>query len=229
MITRRLLPLFAACAIAVSFGGEASAQTAASGFGTRAENVLVIDEFAGFYRETVYSPDDPKSDEIGWWRFGSHTGFFGINQTTRFGYHRFVAPNISVGAGLHFIDHDQSSIVTRQSVLGLSPRVGFVFASSEGGALWLRFGFQYHHYSLQGDVTAWELGPGVELFYVITPFEHFGITLGPTMELGLAGNYTTKSTVCGAGPGAPGCTTVDHDVALRRRTFGFAVGFLFDL
>jgi hypothetical protein len=224
----RSLTLFVVAAAAISIAPVARAQEAAP-FGARADNIIVVDELVGVYRETISHPDASNSSESGLIRVGSHAGAFALNETTRFGYHRMLTPTISLGTGIHFLSRDISFELGsgKETILGVSPRIGFVFAPSTSGALWLRVGFQYYHRSLGDNDTAWDMGPGAELFYVITPFEHFGITLGPTVELQLAGNESHSTQVCGITGG--GCVTTSRDEAVRRYTFGLALGFLFDL
>src|SRR5439155_12797542 len=103
-------------------------------FGARAQNVVAIDEMIGFYRETVSFPDNSNGDESGWLRVGSHDGIYALNESTRFGYHRFVTPEISLGTGFHYASRDVTAgyIVAAKyagkvTTIGFSPRVGFVF------------------------------------------------------------------------------------------------------
>jgi hypothetical protein len=232
MSARLSLSLLAVAATVglASLASNANAQEAAPGapFGTRAQNVLAVDEIAGFFRETYSYPDANNSSETGLIRFGSHTGVLGLNETVRFGYHRFIAPDVSLGAGLHYLSRDIGLEIGsgNETTVGISPRIGFVFAATSAGALWFRVGFQYYHHSIGDNSSAWELGPGAELFYVVTPFDHFGITIGPVVELQLAGKESQTSQVC---TGTGGCVSTSKDQNVRRYTFGLALGFLFDL
>ena len=234
---KHALPAIAALSLLTAFTLPAVAQEAKPplGFGARAANVLTIDEFAGVYRESISTPSQKGGDDSGVLYVGSHAGLYAINETTRFGYHRFLTPEISLGLGVHYGDRDLTFLGTavgngNETTLGVSPRIGFVFAANETGAFWFRFGFDYYHYSFSDDLSAWDFGPGVELFYVYTPFEHFGITFGPTLELGLAGNVDVPDVDCAEiGGSPPTCTNSTSSTPIRRRTFGVAIGFLFDL
>ncbi len=108
----------------------------------------------------------------------------------RLGLHYFVAPQVSLGALLGYIDNDQ---------LGTSylvgARIGYAVPFSESSALWLRGGAFYMHtkVTLLGSETVTNVVPGGEALFVFRPDEHFGILLGPMFEIGVAGKQRYES------------------------------------
>jgi hypothetical protein len=209
-----LAPLSLAC---VALAGPAAAE--GSSFGGRAHTVLVLDNLAGAMNSTYGTKDDPTERGIS--SFGTAAGIYAYSVVTRFGVHQFVTDSISLGGGFHYSDRGASldSLGIGSTIFALSPRVGVSVPISDTSAFWFRAGVTYLHSSYKNSAgSSYDLMLGGEIYYVYTPVEHFGITLGPVIEWGVAGSLTRKSTTTGA----------ESSVDTRRRMFGVAFGFLFD-
>ena len=209
--------------IAVSASTLAAVSFAAAdgpSFGARAHTVLVLDNLAGVMNETYGTTDNPTEEGIT--TFGSGTGLYAFNVVTRFGVHQFIGDTVSLGAGIHYSDRAAGSLERlgrSATIIAFAPRVGFAIPLSGTSAFWFRIGGTYLHASYSGDAgNSHDVMLGSELYYVYTPVEHFGITLGPVIEVGIDGAFTSTSR---SGP--------DRTQSTRRRMFGLAFGFLFDL
>jgi hypothetical protein len=90
------------------------------------------------------------------------------------------------------------------NVFGIVPRVGYVLGLSNLFSLWLRGGVHYYHehtstpvpnggcagnYSDDGNLELF--GLTLDPQFVITPVNHFGFMLGPTVDWGFAGSVST--------------------------------------
>ncbi len=92
---------------------------------------------------------------------------------------------------------------------GIAPRVGYIFPLGDKVYLWPRAGIEYHHVSESdvghgtGSVT--QLAFEAEAMVVISPWNHFGFTEGPTFDAPITGEQTTTTT-----PTATGMTSSTH-------------------
>jgi hypothetical protein len=190
---------------------------AADGGGTlgeRAPLVLVVDHLAGVVRTSAVNPD--RDDvEISTNEGGTKTRAYAITPLARLGVHYFVTPNISLGAGVHWWTGAVGTFFSeKQTVLGISPRVGFAVPVGSDSAIWIRGGVTYLHISSDdGDVSENDLAIGGEVQYVSTPVSHFGWMLGPTIEWGVSGEVEPER---------------GDSRKIRRRMIGLTFGVLFD-
>lgn len=182
---------------------EESASSSSSSFGARAQNVIVLDSAAGFLHLNVSDQDGEN---------GSPTDLFGVFAVppmTRLGYHRFFGP-ITLGAGLHYSQTDVAlgNLGGSSTMYGFAPRVGYVAPLSPAFAVWIRGGLSFTYISQDKSDQAF-IGPGGELFGVLTPLRNFGITIGPVGEYGIIGKQ-------GGGR------------QIRLRSYGLTAGLLVD-
>jgi hypothetical protein len=188
-------------------------------FGARAHTVLVLDNLAGVMHESLGSTSS--SDDNGLTTVGSGPGVFSYGVVTRFGVHQFVNDTLSLGGAIHYSDRSVALLgFGSATIVAIAPRVGFVVPVSDSGAFWFRAGVTYTHMSFGGDRGSLsDLMVGGEIYYVYTPVEHFGITIGPMLEYGVSGKYTRKSSSGGS----------ETSIDTKHSLYGLAFGFLFDL
>jgi len=170
--------LLATCALAT----PARAQDAP--FSQRGHVVIVLDNLAGFVHAEASQPNVPNSSN------GQNA--WGVNPFSpiaRFGVHGFIGDSgLSLGGGLIYTDTDQSYFQQPAGTLfGLAPRIGYAIPFNTTLALWIRAGFTYLEEGLSAGGNVWQFSPAGEVYLVITPVSHFGITLGPWVEVGVAG------------------------------------------
>lgn len=189
--------------IALPAAAEESASSSSSSFGARAQNVIVLDSAAGFLHLNVADKDGENGSP------SDLFGVFAVPPMTRLGYHRFFGP-ITLGAGLHYSQTDVAlgNIGGSSTMYGFAPRVGYVAPLSSTFAVWIRGGLSLTYVSQDKSDQAF-IGPGGELFGVLTPLRNFGITFGPVGEYGIIGKQ-------GGGP------------QIRLRSYGLTAGLLVD-
>jgi hypothetical protein len=107
---------------------------------------------------------------------------------------------------------------------GVAPRIGYIIPMGEKLSLWPRVGVEYHNVSSSdvgsgsGSITQFALE--AEAMLVISPWNHFGFTVGPTIDVPITGEQTTTST-----PTAGGTSTSTRvDSAMFQ--FGLSAGML---
>ncbi len=77
---------------------------------------------------------------------------------------------------------------------GVAPRVGYVFRMGDKVSLWPRAGIEYNNVtSNDSSVSVWALAVDLEAMLVISPWNHFGFTVGPTADIPIAGKQTLTS------------------------------------
>lgn len=201
---RRTLALALASLLAAApAAAEDGTSSSSSAFGARAQNVIVLDSAAGFLHVNVSDKDGENGNP------SDLFGVFAVPPVTRLGYHRFFGP-LTLGAGLHYSQTDVAlgNVGGSGTMYGFAPRVGYVAPLSPTFAVWIRGGLSLTYISQdKSDQTF--LGPGGELFGVLTPLRNFGITFGPVGEYGIIGKQ-------GGGP------------QVRLRSYGLTAGLLVD-
>jgi hypothetical protein len=196
------------------WAGSARAQE--QGFSERGKVVVALDNLGGFVHNDTSQNNVTSST--------NSFGFFPFSPVARLGVHGFVAGGLSVGGSLMYSDSNQSYFFLPQgTTLGIVPRVGYAIPFNPTLAIWLRGGITYWDTGMSGGGSVWQLAPGGELYLVITPVSHFGITIGPWGEFAVAGKLTQQSLCAGTGC-APNPST-DFKLNLYGVTFGLLADF----
>jgi hypothetical protein len=152
----------------------------------------------------------------------------------------FVHPNLTVGGSIGYASASgsahQSAPVQGQDVsmptastLVLAPRVGVAFSPSEIVSIWLRGGITYSHASVEDTEAKMKSGndmlPGSSLSWdqvslsldpmlVLVPFSHFGIEVGPTIDVPLSNSIDVSGSTTAA------------EAHLELANYGIAAGIL---
>ena len=97
---------------------------------------------------------------------------------------------------------------------GLAPRIGYVVRLGDVVSLWPRAGVEYHNVSASS--VAGSVSPSIDQFaldadvlLVISPWNHFGFTVGPTVDIPLSGKSTSASMTGTGTTGAATATSFD--------------------
>jgi hypothetical protein len=152
-------------------------------FSRRGHTVIVLDNLGGFVHTEENDPNVPNSG-----RGANVWGIFPFSPVARFGVHEFIGDTgLSLGAGLIYSDSNQTYQLQAGTTFGIAPRIGYAIPFNAALALWLRAGITYLTESISGGGNLWQFSPAGEVYLVITPVSHFGITLGPWVEVGVAG------------------------------------------
>jgi hypothetical protein len=114
--------------------------------------------------------------------------------------------------------------------------VGYVVPFSPTVALWPRAGVAYTNLSTSSVTSSsggtsftspggsiWQLAVELDAMLVITPWSHFGFTIGPTADIPLAGK-SKSSTSSSSGTGPTTTTTTSVNVSMLQ--VGLGAGLL---
>lgn len=93
------------------------------------------------------------------------------------------------------------------SVFGFAPRVGYIFALSDVFAIWPRGGLSYYDANFSVRDAAFNVcndtaninvfGLDVDPVFTISPVQHFAFQVGPTLDYGFTGGYSTSTPTNG--------------------------------
>jgi opacity protein-like surface antigen len=97
---------------------------------------------------------------------------------------------------------------------GVAPRVGYVVPLGDVLSIWPRAGVEYHNVSassVNGSVSPSvdQFAIDAEVFLVISPWNHFGFTVGPTIDIPVSGKSTSASATGTGTTGAATATSFD--------------------
>jgi hypothetical protein len=99
----------------------------------------------------------------------------------RLGVDYFIIDNLSIGGSLGFGDFDPEHGRATSGAL-INPRVGYAIEFNRTFGFWPRGGFTYRNF---GDNQ--EFAFTLEAMFYAAPVEHFAVTFGPLMDIGIAG------------------------------------------
>jgi hypothetical protein len=116
----------------------------------------------------------------------------------RVGFDVFVIQGLSVGGALGYASTSDSEeggdgfLAESHSSVLFAARVGYAHMFSDRAGIWPRGGFTYHSISwdqglLGEDTSTNGFALTVEVPFVLSPADHFGILLGPTFDIDLTG------------------------------------------
>ena len=119
---------------------------------------------------------------------------------------------------------------------GVAPRLGYVIPFNPTVAVWPRGGVAYTNLGLSSVTTTvggvsstspgsgfWQFAFEIDAMLVVTPWTHFGFTIGPTADIPLAGKAT--STTSSASSSGPTTTTTTSNNASMLQV-GLSAGLL---
>jgi hypothetical protein len=105
---------------------------------------------------------------------------------------------------------------------GVAPRIGYIIPMGDTLSFWPRAGVEYHHVSSsdvgQGSGSIEQFSAEVEALLVISPWNHFGFTVGPTVDIPISGSQTMVSS------GATGSTSANVSTSMWQ--VGVSAGLL---
>jgi hypothetical protein len=108
---------------------------------------------------------------------------------------------------------------------GIAPRVGYIIPLGEKLFFWPRAGVEYHNVSTSdvgyGSGSTTQFAIEAEALLVISPWNHFGFTVGPTLDVPVSGEQTTTSP-----PVNGGTTSISTRVDSAMFQVGLSAGML---
>jgi len=162
----------------------------------------------------------------------------------RLAFDYVVIPGLTVGASIGYLHRGGSSETTRNNVtttvdtpsgngLLLLPRAGYIFDFTPLLGVWARGGFTYYWAKATTTNTAGMtttstknsfdgLALSLDPQLVITPVPHFGITVGPMLDLPLAGSSKQEQTITTGGASV----TTTTEGTFKLTNWGLTAGIL---
>ena len=167
------------CALALGFTGAMITRPAgAQAMGNKGDMALSAERLMGIY----FYDEGVSSTHIG---LGIAPIAPSAYHLPRLGFDYFVIDNLSVGGSFGFGLYDPNGPGSSSGAL-IAARVGYALEFSKVFGFWPRGGFGYKNFGNNSEEFAFTL----EALFYAAPIEHFAITFGPLMDLGIAGSGT---------------------------------------
>jgi len=202
----------------------AAPPAAAQEFGKQGDVVFSAERLFGFQSTSVHEERDAPLDDIDndWqyfgigWR-GNYISDFSPYDVPRFGFDYLVIDGLSIGGSLGFASVDGNldnnlfgNADFEGSAFMFHARVGYVYMFTKVIGIWPRGGLTYHSFDVNDGWDENGFGLNLECMFPITPTEHFGFLVGPTIDF----DFTGSRDYDGPGP--------DYDRTYK--TFGLQAG-----
>jgi len=133
-----------------------------------------------------------------------------------------IFASFTLGSGNSHVDQRGIETDTNGDTLtlfGFAPRVGYILSFNDLFAFWPRGGIEFYSLNVkapdQTSVTSSQWALNLEPMFVITPLPHFGITVGPVIDIPISGSQSTSP---------PGDVTTSVNLTLFH--FGITAGVL---
>jgi hypothetical protein len=140
--------------------------------------------------------------------FGVFSSFYNL---PRLGFDWIPVQNLTLG-GAAWLYTDLSSSITaapasgpstttqtpKVTYWGVAPRIGYIIPMGDKLSFWPRAGVEYHNVQESnvgaGSQSVTQFAFEAEALLVISPWNHFGFTVGPTLDAPLSGEQTSANT-----------------------------------
>ncbi len=173
---RTILKLAAGTGLAAALSATTLATSASAGtFGDKGTLSFGVDRLMGIY---FYDEDPVNETLIG---IGASAPAQVYTQA-RFAIDGFIIDHLSIGGSFAFWSFDEKHAGNYSGVL-LAPRVGYTIPFNDSIGFWPRGGFTYRNFNGND-----EFALTLEGVFYASPMDHFAITFGPVLDLGLAGS-----------------------------------------
>jgi hypothetical protein len=203
--------------------GEASSRFGSPGFIVSADRLIPLVSYEAVKTTQSDGSSETKSDlSFGLLSNAPYTAFGTFYNLPRLGFDWVPVHNLTLGGALfgyvQALSKDSVSPAGGPSTgtdqpkviyWGFAPRVGYIVPLGGLLDLWPRVGVEYHNVSsssVSGSVSpsVWQFALEAEAMFVIFPWNHFGFTFGPTVDVPIAGKSTSASAT---GTGTTGTAT----------------------
>jgi hypothetical protein len=213
--------------------GKGSSRFGARGFVISADRLIPLTSYESVKTTQSDGSSETKSDlSLGLFSNAPYTAFGTFYNLPRIAFDWIPVRNLTLGGAVWLYTqltatngsgNDQPKV----TYWGLAPRVGYVVPLGDVLSLWPRAGVEYHNVSasrVNGEVSpsVTQFALEAELMLVISPWDHFGFTLGPTIDIPIDGKSTSSSAT---GTGTTGmATATSFDSAMFQ--IGASMGML---
>jgi hypothetical protein len=221
----RTTMLLGAALSALTLAGSASAEEGQGthrfgerGFIISADRLLPLLSYQSVTTTPPGGPSETQSrTSIALMNNGPYGVFDSFYNLPRLGFDWLPIDNLTLGgaawfyADLQASDSVSTSGVSKSTDIpkvtywGIAPRVGYIIRLGDKLSLWPRAGIEYHNVSSSdvgaGSTSVTQFAIEAEAMLVISPWNHFGFMVGPTLDAPLSGEQTIATT------GTTGATT----------------------
>jgi len=187
-----LLAATATLLASIAHADDAPLPKDATPFGQRSRVIVSAENVFGGLAESISTSADTEDNSTSLNSNGLFPGFTG----PRFGVHFVVGSSITVGLGLSAWSFKNTTVLSQSTSLTtirVAPRVGWAPAIDGHFAVWLRAGptLVYLH-STESDLTNPNptytfFDVSLEAYGVWTPYSHFGVMVGPSIDIPVSG------------------------------------------
>jgi hypothetical protein len=221
--------------------GQGSARFASRGFIVSAERLIPLTSYESVKTTQSDGSSETKSElSLGILSNAPYTAFGTFYNLPRIAFDWIPLRHLTLGGALWaYVQLNATDSVSpaggsskstdqpKVTYWGIAPRIGYVVALGEVVSLWPRAGIEYHNVSassVNGSVSPSvdQFAIDAEVMLVISPWNHFGFTVGPTIDVPISGKSTSASAT-GTGTTGP-ATATSFDSAMFQ--VGVSAGML---
>jgi hypothetical protein len=221
--------------------GQGPSRFGSRGFIVSADRLIPLTSYESFKATQSDGSSETKSDvSLGLLSNAPYTAFGTFYNLPRLAFDWIPVRNLTLGGAVwaytqltasdsHSPASGSSTSTDQPKVTywGLAPRVGYIAPLGDTLSLWPRAGIEYHNVSassVNGSVSPsiTQFSVEAEVMLVISPWNHLGFTVGPTVDVPVSGKSTSASAT---GTGTTGAATAtSFDSAMFQ--IGFSAGML---
>jgi len=217
--------------------GQGSSRFGSRGFIVSAERLIPLTSYESVKTTQSDGSSETKSDlSLGLLSNAPYTAFGTFYNLPRIAFDWIPVRNLTLGGAVWLYTQlsatespagGTSTDQPKVTYWGIAPRVGYVVPLGDVLSLWPRAGVEYHNASASSvngspSPSIDQFAIDAEVMLVISPWNHFGLTVGPTLDVPVSGKSTSTSAT---GTGTTGtATTTSFDSAMFQ--VGVSAGML---
>jgi hypothetical protein len=153
------------------------------GFGKRSSFAFTVEDIFGV-TSIDYRTKDAKSTD--------QTGFFPLFNGAMFGFHAIEPGGLTIGTGVGISRISETKGDNELWSIMLRPRLGYAVSTKKTLGFWLRTGPSFNMMANE-DSSLCYANLSLEAYLVFTPVKHFGLMVGPFVDLPLVASSSSGS------------------------------------
>jgi opacity protein-like surface antigen len=220
--------------------GQGSSRFGSRGFIVSADRLIPLTSYESVKTTQSDGSSETKSEvSLGLFSNAPYTAFGTFYNLPRLAFDWIPVRNFTVGGALWAFTQlsatdshspaggsSTSSDQPKVTYWGVAPRVGYIVSLGDTVSLWPRAGVEYHNVSAssvngQASPSITQFSIEAEVMLVISPWNHFGFTVGPTLDVPVVGKSTSSAAM---GTGTTGASATSIDSAMLQ--VGVSAGML---
>jgi hypothetical protein len=222
--------------------GDGSSRFGSPGFIISADRLIPLTSYESVKTTQSDGSSETKSDlSLGLLSNAPYAAFGTFYNLPRLGFDWVPVQSLTLGGAVwlytqltvtdsHSAPNGGPTVSTDQPKVtywGIAPRVGYIVPIGHILSLWPRAGVEYHHVSSTGpnEPAVTQVAIDAEVMLVISPWNHVGFTVGPTLDVPLTGKTTSTSATGTGTTGGVAATSVDSAMFQIGASGGMLVYF----